>query len=131
MPITLKKKLILLNVFAIFFLLLSLPVFAQNTPPPTPSGNYGLDTATKGTGLIKKEATPQIIAGSIVSAVLSLLGVLFFLLTIYGGLRWMLSQGNESEVEKAKQIIISAIIGLIVVLSAYAITTFIGNALTK
>jgi cbb3-type cytochrome oxidase subunit 3 len=99
--------------------------------PQTSSGNYGLDVTAQNTGLIKKEVTPQKIAGTIVSSALSLLGVLFFLLVIYGGLRWMLSQGNESEVEKAKQVIIAAVIGLIVVLSAYAITTFIGNAVTQ
>ena len=43
----------------------------------------------------------------------------------------MLAQGNEAEVDKAKQILVAAVIGLIIVLSAYAITTFIGNQLTS
>ena len=42
----------------------------------------------------------------------------------------MIAQGNEQEVEKAKQVIVAAVIGLIIVLAAYAITRFIGNALT-
>jgi len=41
---------------------------------------------------------------------------------IYAGYLWMLARGNEQEVEKAKNIIIYAVIGLVVVLSAYAIT---------
>ena len=93
-------------------------------------GSYGLDTAAGGTGLIQK-STPQQITGTVIGSVLSLLGVIFFLLIFYGGIRWMLAQGNEAEVDKAKQILVAAVIGLIIVLSAYAITTFIGNQLTS
>jgi hypothetical protein len=39
----------------------------------------------------------------------------------------MIARGNEQEVTKAKNIIIYAVIGLVVVLSAYAITTIISN----
>lgn len=69
--------------------------------------------------------------GTIIGAVLSFIGVIFMVLIIYGGLLWMLARGNESQVDKAKNIIIQAVIGLIIVLSAYAITSFIGNQLTK
>jgi hypothetical protein len=41
---------------------------------------------------------------------------------------WMTSGGNEERVKKAKQILIAAIIGLVIILSAYAITNFIGTA---
>jgi len=43
----------------------------------------------------------------------------------------MLAQGNEAEVEKAKATLIAAIIGLIIVLAAYAITAFIGGQITN
>jgi cbb3-type cytochrome oxidase subunit 3 len=92
--------------------------------------DYCLDTAAKDTGLITdKTATPQIIIGTVIGAILSFVGVIFFLLIFYGGLRWMLAQGNEQEVEKAKQIIIAASIGLVIVLAAYAITAFVGQQL--
>ena len=60
--------------------------------------------------------------GQVISAVLVFLGVLFLLLIIYGGYIWMMARGNEQEVEKAKNIIKNALIGLVVVLAAYAIT---------
>jgi hypothetical protein len=41
----------------------------------------------------------------------------------------MLAQGNEDEISKAKQIIIAAVSGLVIVLAAYAITAFIGQNL--
>lgn len=65
--------------------------------------------------------------GKILGAGLSLIGVLFLILMIYAGFRWMLARGNESEVEKAKHLIEAAIAGLIIVIAAYAITAFVGS----
>ncbi|MBU2415606.1 hypothetical protein KKH86_00035, partial [Patescibacteria group bacterium] len=71
-----------------------------------------------------------IIIGKVVGALLAFVGVLFFILMIYGGFLWMTARGNEQEVTKAKDLIVSATIGLIIVLASYAITAYIGNALT-
>lgn len=43
----------------------------------------------------------------------------------------MIARGDEGEVEKAKEIIKTAVIGLVVTLAAYAITYFIGTRLTS
>jgi hypothetical protein len=48
---------------------------------------------------------------------------------IFGGFRYTLSQGDPGKVKRAKDTIMYAIIGLIVVLSAFAITNFILGAL--
>ena len=60
--------------------------------------------------------------GRIIRIILTFLGVLFLILMIYGGYIWMMARGNEQEVEKAKNIIKNALMGLIVVLAAYVIT---------
>ncbi len=62
---------------------------------------------------------------SIIKLVLELLGFIFVILMIYAGILWMTAGGNEKQVEKAKNIISRAAIGLIIVVSAYAITYFI------
>lgn len=59
--------------------------------------------------------------GVIVFALLSYLGVIFTILIVYGGLRWMLARGNESEVLRAKGVIRHAVTGLIITLSAFSI----------
>ncbi|MFH0853036.1 MAG: Ig-like domain-containing protein [bacterium] len=46
---------------------------------------------------------------------------------IYGGIIWMTSHGNKDKIDKAKQIIISAVIGLIIVLISWAIVTYVIN----
>jgi ABC-type transport system involved in multi-copper enzyme maturation permease subunit len=43
----------------------------------------------------------------------------------------MMAHGNEQEVEKAQKLITSAVVGLIIVIAAYAITLFIGAQFFK
>lgn len=69
--------------------------------------------------------------GQIVGAVLAFVGIIFFVLIIYGGFMWMTAGGDEQKVTKAKDLITQAVIGLIIVLAAYAITAFIGTELTE
>jgi len=63
--------------------------------------------------------------GKILSISTTFLGVVFLGLMMYGGFIWMIARGNEQEVAKAKNIIIYAVIGLVVVLAAYAIVKLI------
>lgn len=67
--------------------------------------------------------------GQIIGVVLSLIGVMFLVLMIYAGFTWMFARGNEQDVEKAKRMIEAAIAGLIIVLSAYAITNYVSTNL--
>ncbi len=76
------------------------------------------------------EARPGLMTtiGSIVRVVLGLLGLLFVLLMLYAGLLWMTSSGNSDQVEKARGIIVQAVIGLIVIMAAYVLTVFVFSA---
>ncbi len=68
-------------------------------------------------------------AGRVVGVILSFVGILFLGLMIYAGLMWMTAEGNEQQITKAKSLLINAIIGIIIVFAAYAITSFIGTDL--
>jgi hypothetical protein len=61
----------------------------------------------------------------IIRIILGFLGVIFIVLVIYAGLLWMTSAGNEDKIATAKQIMTAGVIGLAIVLMAYAITTFV------
>jgi hypothetical protein len=65
------------------------------------------------------------VIGKYLGIVLSFVGILFLMLMIYGGYMWMTAAGNDQQVEKSKTIIINAVIGLAVVVSAYGITNFV------
>ncbi|HNU89892.1 MAG TPA: hypothetical protein PKJ11_00930 [bacterium] len=62
---------------------------------------------------------------NIIYTVYGLIGVIFFVLIIYGGILWMTAGGNDTQVKKAQNIIQRAAIGLLIVVLAYAITYFI------
>lgn len=68
---------------------------------------------------------PVEIIGSLIGIALSFLGIIFLCLIIYAGFVWMTSAGNQQKVMHAKKILQNAIIGLIIILSAYSITSFI------
>jgi len=81
-------------------------------------------------GFGEPRGIPEII-GTVISAFLSLLGVIFLCLIIYGGYMYMTSMGNEDKVLRAKKIIQDAVIGLIIILGAYGITRFVITAVTS
>lgn len=82
-----------------------------------------LKTVSKETGIDEGEVTT--IVGNGIASALTVVGLLFFVLMVYAGIKWMIAQGNDDDVTKARNTIIAAVIGLIVVVSAYAITNFI------
>ena len=89
----------------------------------------GLDTAAEITyGSSKTSTDISAVVGAAILRILQLIGVIFFALLTYGGVSWMLSRGNESEVTKAKTLIIAAVVGLLIVLSSYIITTTVFDA---
>jgi heme/copper-type cytochrome/quinol oxidase subunit 2 len=69
------------------------------------------------------------ITSAIITTVLGLLGIIFVVLLIFAGFQWMTAEGNEEKVEKSKATITRAIIGLAIIIAAYAITYFVFNAL--
>jgi hypothetical protein len=92
-----------------------------------------LDTVAKSGG-IKTSAgvdTANIFIGAVIKSIISVIGVLFLIMMIYGGFLWMTAGGNESQVEKAKKLIIATVIGTIIVVGAYAISYFVIHALSE
>ncbi|MFH1522453.1 MAG: hypothetical protein ABIE43_01380 [Patescibacteria group bacterium] len=65
---------------------------------------------------------PENIVSIVIQIALSFLGVIFLVLMIYAGYLWMTARGNEEQATKARNIITAAVIGLVIVLMAYAIS---------
>ncbi len=84
-----------------------------------------LDKAALRAGYDTAQTDVYFVIGNAISVALSLIGVLFLALILYGGFLWMSDQGNEDNVAKAKKIIKMATIGLIVVVAAYALSYFV------
>ena len=121
---TLRTKMIIAVIFVLYFSFLF--VLTQGAA----AADYGLGDTKTAAGLPDAGDSVSEITGKIIGAGLAFVGVLFFILMIYGGILWMTARGNEQQVTKAKDLIIAAVIGLIIILSAYTITAYIGGAIT-
>jgi archaellum component FlaF (FlaF/FlaG flagellin family) len=110
------------------------PVFAHaQGAQEAKEKKYGLwDTArgTKLPALAISDSTPEGVAGLVVQSVLGLIGIAFFLLMLYAGIIWMTAMGSAEKVTKAKTMMETAIIGIIIVSASYAVATFVFTKLT-
>ncbi|MCU0679341.1 MAG: hypothetical protein MUC28_02755 [Planctomycetes bacterium] len=87
-----------------------------------------LEVTAKAAGFGEPKGLGEI-AGALIGTFLSFLGIIFLILIMYGGFVWMTAGGNEMKVLKAKQVLTQAIIGTIIVLAAYSITSFVFHSL--
>lgn len=64
-------------------------------------------------------------AARIINVALGFLGIIAVVIVLLGGFKYMISGGNTDKTEEAKKLIVSGIIGLAIILSAWAITSFV------
>jgi len=97
--------------------------------PTLAAGDFGLGATAGAAGLSSyNKPVPELI-GNIIGTALSLIAVLFFVITVYGGILWMTARGKEDQSKKALDTIIAAVIGIIIVLGAYALTNLVFDSL--
>ena len=74
---------------------------------------------------------PRQTIASIINTALGLLGIVAVVIVLIGGFKWMTAGGNEEQVGEAKKWLFSGVIGLVIILSAYAIASWAVNELVK
>lgn len=79
---------------------------------------------------LANSAFPKLV-GRFLGVLLGVLGVIFTVLFVYSGYLWMTAGGDAAALTKAKEIMMRAAIGMIIVVSAYVITYFVVMALTS
>lgn len=70
-------------------------------------------------------SSPATIVALIFNIIIAASGAIFVVLLLIGGVQYLAGAGNEESVGKAKKLLINAIIGLFIVLAAWAIGTWI------
>lgn len=93
-------------------------------------GDLGLSDVAKKVGL--EGGSPSgsgtnigVVVGNTLAVVLNILGLVFFVLIVYSGVKWLTAQGNEQQVDEAKGVLQHAIWGLLIVSVAYVFTYFV------
>ncbi|HSR89362.1 MAG TPA: hypothetical protein VLK22_03140 [Candidatus Udaeobacter sp.] len=114
-----KKFLIILAVSFGVLLSPAANIYAQTDLSQDIAKKSGYSTTAVGSNTFSETV------GKFIKVILGTLGVVFLALTVYAGALWMTAGGNEENIEKAMGILKTAVIGLIIILSAYSITYFV------
>ncbi|MEK7644515.1 MAG: LamG-like jellyroll fold domain-containing protein, partial [Patescibacteria group bacterium] len=90
---------------------------------------FGLQPIASGVNLAGGDI--RVTITNIIRIALGLLGIIAFVIVLYGGFVYMTANGEEDKIATAKKILINGVIGLAIILSAFAITQFIFQKLSE
>jgi hypothetical protein len=127
------KKIIFYLILPVFLLnfslaTLALPALAGTTDINSQQGFEGGSGAiSEAFGQSGQALDIRTIIANLIVAVLSLLGIIFVVLLVYAGFKYMTAMGNADQADSAKSQITQAVIGLLIVLAAYGIAGFVFN----
>lgn len=114
-----KKLAISISLSVLLFFSIIMPVFAGDSACKTEDGTVKLCNP------LKTIETPQALIGQIINSLFGIIGSLALVMFVYGGFLWMTSSGSAEQVKKGKDIFIWAVVGLVVVFSAYSLVRFV------
>lgn len=117
-----KNKKYIVIVFAIIAIGVGLVFLA---PHVTFADKYGLSKTGAVAGINTKSSSLSSIVGEVIKGALGLTGIIFLVLLIYAGYIWMIARGNTEKVEKSLNTMKAAVIGIVIVALAYAITNYV------
>ncbi len=89
---------------------------------------FGLEYGT-GAGLGTRDVRATIAA--LINIALTILGIVMLVLILIAGAKWMMAGGSEDQVSEAKKSIGQAVVGLLIVFIAFAITKFVFSVLER
>ncbi len=117
------------NIVKKIFIPLLLVVFAFSCLAPAQVGalDLGMDYAENLDLPAAEDSDVRDMAVTVVKYLITFLGIIAVVIILYGGFVWMTAAGNEDRVSKAKSIIVAGIIGLVVIMAAFAIVNFVIN----
>jgi hypothetical protein len=83
-----------------------------------------------GLTLPSSSISPQRVIGRFIKGALGIVGSLAFLMFVYAGFSFLIAQGNEKKIATARNTMIWAALGLVIIFGAYAIVSSILTALS-
>jgi len=121
--LTAQNRVILPVLTAVFIISIAvLPAISRAAIQPLTAEDFGVSFGA-GTGLGSGDI--RFLIANIIKTALGLLGIIAVAIVLSAGFLWLTSQGEQDKIEKAKKILLNAVIGLAIILAAYAITVFV------
>lgn len=88
-------------------------------------GIGGIEGDAEGEGIVLGRASLQETVAKLINVALSMLGMIAVVIVLIGGFKWMTAGGNEEKVGEARKLIFAGIVGMAIILSAWAIARFV------
>ncbi|MFH1427672.1 MAG: hypothetical protein ABIG60_04065 [Patescibacteria group bacterium] len=117
---------ILCLMLAPVFSLVALPAMAQDADDSLLWGNTKSEV---GDAIGLGDEDPRVMTARIINVLLGFLGIIAVVIILLGGFKWMTAGGNEDKTAEARKLITAGIIGLIIILAAWAIARFVLDAI--
>ncbi|MFC1662554.1 hypothetical protein ACFL04_00085 [Patescibacteria group bacterium] len=111
------KKLTKIAFLSTALMLVAVPALAQTS--------FSIEDIGSSVGLGSADLKDTVV--NIIQWILGILALIAVVMVIYGGFIWLTASGDDAKIDKAKKIISAAIIGLIVVILAWAIVIFVAG----
>ena len=85
------------------------------------------NTLMTDTGLTGSD--PRTVIANVINTILGFLGVVAVVIILMGGFKYMIAGGDETKIGEARALLVSGIIGLIIILGAFGIASFVVKAI--
>lgn len=118
-----RAIIIYLSVLIDVFILPAIPAFAEESGTGAII-KEGLSKTASESGFSSALSLPEVI-GKLISVVLGAVGIVFIVIAVYAGIMYMTAAGDTDKVKKAKSMLIQAVIGIIIIVGAYALSNFV------
>ncbi len=124
------SKLTLARIGSTAFLAIAMPAMALAQNPFTQAAG-SITSVRTAAGITTGSNDVYQIAGRIINVVLGFLGIVLLGYLIYAGFLWMTSGGESDKAGEARVMITNAIIGLVIIVAAFAISNFVLSSLVN
>ncbi len=91
----------------------------------------GLQQTAQSAGYGTASGSITYVVGQAIRIGLGVIGLVFLFFVIQGGILWMTAQGDPEKVKKAQRLIMNSVFALLVIVGAYAISSYTIQALTQ
>jgi type IV secretory pathway VirB2 component (pilin) len=71
------------------------------------------------------DSDPREVVTNLITLFMTFLSIIAVIIILVGGFKWMTAQGNQDKVDEARKIISGGVIGLVIILAAWAIANFV------
>lgn len=109
-------------IFAVLAAVVAMIAFAPTAHMAPPPDVFGIQAAQV-PGLGNADLITTVT--SIINVALGLLGIVAVVIILIAGFKWMTAGGNEETVAESKKRILQGVIGLAIIMSAYAIASYV------